>query len=57
METHKEFNSWSDEKTFIFTSTLLAGRAAKWLRIYKKQFTQESPKTWSELKDELIQNF
>ncbi|EPB81000.1 hypothetical protein HMPREF1544_12306 [Mucor circinelloides 1006PhL] len=57
VETHKEFYGWSDEKTFIFASTLLAGRAAEWLRVYREQFPQDAPKTWSKLKDELVQNF
>jgi hypothetical protein len=29
--------------------------AAEWLRIYKEQFSQEAPKTWSQLKKKLIQ--
>ncbi|OAD04259.1 CCHC-type zinc finger transcription factor [Mucor lusitanicus CBS 277.49] len=45
VDTHKDFYGWSDEKTFIFASTLLAGRAAEWLRVYKEFHPTTVPTT------------
>ncbi|KAG1117557.1 hypothetical protein G6F42_013406 [Rhizopus arrhizus] len=57
IETHKKFYGWDEDKTFIFASTLLSGRAAEWLRVYKEHYPHNAPKTWSTLKSELTQNF
>ncbi|KAK4511130.1 uncharacterized protein ATC70_012342 [Mucor velutinosus] len=57
IETHKDFYGWGDDKAFIFASTLMAGRAAEWLRVYKEYHPNDAPKTWTALKAELLQNF
>ncbi|KAK4517547.1 uncharacterized protein ATC70_000887 [Mucor velutinosus] len=58
IDKQKLHNSWNEERTYNFASSLLSGRAATIVAHYEDPDSNlTTPTTWMELKDILISNF
>lgn len=55
IERFTTFNSWTPERSYLYATTLLRGRADAWFRTI--ELTDDAPTTWLELKRLIIEFF
>lgn len=57
IDRHQTFHGWSEEKTCLFATGYLHGRADHWIRSIEIRAPEEVPTTWIGLKKALIAQF